>query len=381
MARIVSPGVYAEETPSGVRTITGVPTSIAAFIGRASAGPIGKAVRLLSAADLDRTFGTPHPGSRLAAYVRLFFANGGTDCYVVRVVPAGATLAAADITAGLRALDGVDIFNLMVIPGDDDIADAGNRVIYGTASLYCKERKALLLADPPAAWTVNGRPAVDSRAVSDFSANFSRADVAVYYPQIKYNDSVMMGNIGPAGAMAGVIARTDSQRGIWKSPAGLDAVIRGIAGPAVNLTDVENGQLNQLGVDCVRAFPTGTVCWGARTLASGYDDEWRYIPIRRLALYIGESVRRGTQWATFEPNGEPLWAQIRLNIGAFMSILHRQGAFQGSRPEQAFYVRCDQGTTTQDDVRNGNVNIELGFAPLKPAEFMVIRIQQKAGQP
>ncbi|HXD03663.1 MAG TPA: phage tail sheath C-terminal domain-containing protein, partial [Novosphingobium sp.] len=152
---------------------------------------------------------------------------------------------------------------------------------------------------------------------------------------------------------------------------------------AVPLTDGENGVLNPLGVNCLRTFPVyGAVSWGARTLrgADQMSSEYKYVPVRRLALYIEESLYRGTQWVVFEPNDEPLWAQIRLNIGAFMNSLFRQGAFQGSSPREAYLVKCDRETTTQDDINRGVVNILVGFAPLKPAEFVVISIQQLAGQ-
>ena len=157
----------------------------------------------------------------------------------------------------------------------------------------------------------------------------------------------------------------------------------GVADLTVKLTDGENGQLNPLGVNCLRTFPAaGNVVWGARTLQG--DDrlasEWKYIPVRRLALFLEESLLRGTQWVVFEPNDEPLWAQIRLNVGAFMQTLFRQGAFQGQTPQDAYFVKCDKETTTQNDINLGIVNIVVGFAPLKPAEFVIIHIQQLAGQ-
>ena len=170
---------------------------------------------------------------------------------------------------------------------------------------------------------------------------------------------------------------------MWKAPAGIDATLNGVAELTVKLTDGENGQLNPLGVNCLRAFPViGRVVWGARTLrgADSLASEWKYIPVRRLALFIEESLFRGTKWVVFEPNDEPLWAQIRLNIGAFMQSLFRQGAFQGTTPREAYFVKCDSETTTQDDINLGIVNILVGFAPLKPAEFVVIKIQQMAGQ-
>jgi phage tail sheath protein FI len=187
----------------------------------------------------------------------------------------------------------------------------------------------------------------------------------------------------PCGIIAGVMARTDTQRGVWKAPAGLDAALNGIQGLSVVLTDGENGQLNPLGVNCLRSFPaSGAVVWGSRTLrgADLLADDYKYIPVRRLALYIEESLFRGTQWVVFEPNDDPLWAQIRLNVGAFMHNLFRQGAFQGKTPQDAYFVKCDSETTTQNDINLGIVNIVVGFAPLKPAEFVVIQLQQMAGQ-
>ncbi len=187
----------------------------------------------------------------------------------------------------------------------------------------------------------------------------------------------------PCGAVAGVFARTDTSRGVWKAPAGLDATLVSVPQLSVPLNDAENGELNPLGINCLRAMPAaGRIVWGSRTLQG--DDrlasEWKYIPVRRTALYIEESLYRGTQWVVFEPNDEPLWAQIRLNVGAFMHNLFRQGAFQGTTPREAYFVKCDKETTTQNDIDLGIVNIVVGFAPLKPAEFVVIQLQQIAGQ-
>jgi hypothetical protein len=179
------------------------------------------------------------------------------------------------------------------------------------------------------------------------------------------------------------MARTDAQRGVWKAPAGLDATLNGVPELELALTDGDIGRLNPLGVNCLRAVPAaGRVVWGARTMqgADRLASEWKYIPVRRTALFIEESLFRGTQWVVFEPNDEPLWAQIRLNVGSFLNTLFRQGAFQGATPRDAYFVKCDKETTTQADIDVGVVNIHVGFAPLKPAEFVVIRLQQMAGQ-
>jgi phage tail sheath protein FI len=288
------------------------------------------------------------------------------------------------LKTGFYALDPVDLFNLMVLPTDYSLTDTVRRQLWGPASTYCQSRRAFLLVDAPDTWTdAQGRPAVvqNSADVNNLRATVVKDYSAVFYPKIRFNDGGIVRAVGPTGAIAGLMARTDATRGVWKAPAGQEADIRNIVGLDAKLTDLENGVLNKLGVNVLRVFPSGFVNWGARTL-DGSDDlgsEWKYIPIRRLALYIEESLYRGTQWVVFEPNDEPLWANIRLNVGVFMNQLFRQGAFQGSTPDQAYYVKCDGETTTQADRNQGIVNIEVGFAPLKPAEFVVITIQQIAG--
>ena len=185
------------------------------------------------------------------------------------------------------------------------------------------------------------------------------------------------------GAVAGIAARTDTLRGVWKAPAGLDAAVMGARDLDVRMNDLENGSLNPIGVNCLRAFrEAGIVVWGART-ARGDDelgDEYKYLPVRRLALFIEESLFRGTKWCVFEPNDEPLWAAIRLNVRAFMHELFRRGAFAGTERNKAYLVKCDSETTTQNDQNLGIVNILVSFAPLQPAEFVVVQIKQLAGQ-
>ena len=187
----------------------------------------------------------------------------------------------------------------------------------------------------------------------------------------------------PSGVVAGVYATTDSARGVWKAPAGTAATLAGVQSLVYKMNDSENGLLNPLGLNCFRTFPVyGSVLWGARTLvgADAMTNQWKYVPVRRTALFIEESLYRGTQWVVFEPNDEPLWAAIRLNVGSFMQNLFLQGAFQGTTPTQAYFVKCDSETTTQADIDLGIVNILVGFAPLKPAEFVVIQIEQISGQ-
>jgi phage tail sheath protein FI len=205
---------------------------------------------------------------------------------------------------------------------------------------------------------------------------------AIFYPRIKVLENGLIKHVGPSGAIAGVMSRIDSTRNVWKAPAGVEATIRDVMGLEYLFSDKENGVLNPKGINALRLFPDGIVNWGGRTMAGddSFASEWRYISVRRTALFIEESLYRGMKWVVFEPNDEPLWAQIRLNVGSFMRNLFRQGAFQGKTPKEAYFVKCDNETTTQNDINNGIVNIIVGFAPLKPAEFVILQIQQMTGQ-
>jgi phage tail sheath protein FI len=525
------PGVYIDEVPSGVRSITGVATSITAFIGRSLRGPVDEPVLVNSFADYERRFGGLWLDSALGYAVRDFYLNGGSQAIVVRlyhaatvegvaqrsraalvkdslsvealydgawgnklqmridyqvlppdphrfnlsvrdggtgqievfldvsIEPAAArridkvlasesrliaapTLPAtrpaahdaldtttlppqADVWAkvgegkthsavgaadsasdgdalkladfngagmhdqkkGMYALRKADLFNLLCIPpylkglGGDALDGDVDLGLVAEAAVFCEQRRAMLLVDARSDWN-----SVEKVIANVGTAGTNSKNAALFFPRlvepIQLRDNAL-GRLAPCGAVAGIFARTDTQRGVWKAPAGLDAVLVGVPQLSVPLTDAENGQLNPLGVNCLRSMPAaGRVVWGARTLQG--DDrlvsEWKYIPVRRTALYIEESLYRGTQWVVFEPNDEPLWAQIRLNLGAFMHGLFRQGAFQGKTPQQAYFVKCDKETTTQNDVDLGIVNIAVGFAPLKPAEFVIIKLQQIAGQ-
>jgi len=551
------PGVYIEEILSGVRTITGVATSITAFIGRARSGPVNDPVLINGFGDFERRFGGLGVDYPLSYAVRAFFQNGGAQTLVVRLfkgtdgtaeLPVGgldlvavspgkwanwlrgtvevvddpeakarlgldpgdtlfnlevrdtrpgglteqfrslsakdsprrvdkvleaesslvrwngdwpdtlpvvtngtdaatvkesdlktaeaalqnaknegktgaeldpfktavdtartavqtavAALGAADSDplgnaeylgseadkTGIFALAKTDLFNLLCIPPDTRGGDTPPAV-YQAAMEYCVRRRAMLVVDPPAAWgknketaAANAKAGLDALGLTGTAAR----NAALYFPRVLESDSLNEGRLDtfvPCGAVAGVMARTDVQRGVWKAPAGVDAALNGVQALEVNLNDLENGTLNPLGINCLRFFPggTGRVVWGARTLRGSDQlaDEYKYLPVRRLALFIEESLYRGTQWVVFEPNDEPLWSQIRTNVGAFMNNLFKQGAFQGSTPRDAYLVKCDKETTTQNDINLGIVNIIVGFAPLKPAEFVIIKIQQLAGQ-
>ncbi|HET6554610.1 MAG TPA: phage tail sheath C-terminal domain-containing protein [Dyella sp.] len=293
----------------------------------------------------------------------------------------------SDDKTGMYALKKVDLFNLLCIPPDQRGGNTSADV-YRDAMAFCADRRALLIVDAPWDWSsANAITGNNNKVLTDLNLTGTGArNAALFFPRVLESDPARQGQIDtfvPCGIIAGVMARTDTQRGVWKAPAGLDATLNGIQGLSVVLTDAENGQLNPIGVNCLRSFPaSGPVVWGSRTLRGSDQlaDDYKYIPVRRLALYIEESLFRGTQWVVFEPNDDPLWAQIRLNVGAFMHNLFRQGAFQGKTPTDAYFVKCDSETTTQNDINLGIVNIVVGFAPLKPAEFVVIQLQQMAGQ-
>ena len=292
-------------------------------------------------------------------------------------------IGSSDKKTGIFALDNIDNFNMLCIPpyNKDEDTPVG---VYVGAQEYCKKRRAMLIVDSPSSW--DSKEAA-KKGINEFTREFARSEnAAIFFPAIKTPDPLPPNRLlrfVPCGVVAGVIARIDSQRGIWKAPAGLEASLIGVSDLDVRLTDAENGELNPLGINCLRILPAaGLVVWGSRTMrgADRLADQWKYLPVRRTALFIEESLYQGTQWVVFEPNDEPLWAQIRLNIRAFMHDLFRKGAFQGSSPKEAYLVKCDKETTTQYDIDRGIVNIIVGFAPLKPAEFVMLQIQQLAGQ-
>lgn len=304
--------------------------------------------------------------------------NDGLDLTVADFLPANAEAN----KRGLYALEQADLFNILCIPPYD--ANDVSTQLVGIAAAYCERRRAFYLIDPPAGWA---RPTqvTQGMAANPDPVGTRSKNSALYWPRIRQENPFNGGELESfvaCGAIAGVMARTDAERGVWKAPAGLEAMLQNVPDLEYAMTDGENGLLNPIGVNALRIKTPGRIVYGARTLQG--DDrlasEYKYVPIRRLALYIEESAYRGTQWAVFEPNDEPLWAQIRLNLGAFMQGLFRKGAFQGGSPAEAYFVKCDGETTTQNDINLGIVNIILGFAPLKPAEFVVISLQQMAGR-
>jgi len=291
----------------------------------------------------------------------------------------------AQVQSGIEALDQIApaIFSLMCLPGATKLGDANYKIVIAAATTFCGKHRAFLLVDIPD--TLTTAAAMSTWRNDNTKMPATSPDSAIYFPRLTVPDPLAGGvprDIPASGTVAGIYARTDAARGVWKAPAGTDATIQG-ATLVTEINDDLNGTLNIQGVNALRSFPIfGSIVWGART-TDGSDakaSEWKYIPVRRMALYIEESLYQGLKWVVFEPNDFPLWSQIRLNVGAFLNGLFRQGAFAGVTPRDAYFVKCDKDTTTQADVDRGVVNVLIGFAPLKPAEFVVLKIQQMAGQ-
>ena len=296
---------------------------------------------------------------------------------------AGALAGSRATRSGVFALEDADVFNILCIPEASRLDGPGQvtnlNQVMAAAIPYCEERFAFVLIDPA--------PDVDTPDdaagwINDLAtAGMRHRNTAAYFPRIRVADPLdgnRLRSIGPSGSLAGIYARTDGDFGVFRAPAGIVANLRGVGDVDYRLTDPENGLLNPEGLNAIRVFDNiGTVVWGARTLvgADVFSPDWRYVPVRRTALNIEASLLRGLQFAVFAPNDEPLWGEIRLAANAFMSRLFRQGAFQGASPRDAFFVKCDAETNPQSDIDLGIVNVIVGFAPLKPAEFVVLSLQ------
>jgi phage tail sheath protein FI len=303
--------------------------------------------------------------------------DGSLSSTTLAVTPGtdGATPDSSDYIGALTGLDPLRDLNLVAVPG------TGAPEVVEAASNYCAQRMdCFFIADMTASETTKEAA---QTYVNGLTVKSSYA--AVYFPWLKMVDPTGRQSdpilVPPSGFVAGIYARTDSRRGAWKAPAGTEANVGGSVGLARVLSDAEQDTLNPLGVNALRFFPaSGIVVWGARTLATRSDPEYRYVPIRRLAIFLEQSIYAGIQWAVFEPNDEDLWASLRLNIGAFMLTQFRSGAFQGDTPSKAFFVKCDAETNPQDQIDAGIVTVMVGFAPLRPAEFVVLRVSQKTAQ-
>jgi phage tail sheath protein FI len=276
---------------------------------------------------------------------------------------------------GLWALEKTDLFNLLCIPPFSSDTDVDVET-WTAAQTYCGDKCAFLIIDPPSTWQ---RPsdAVSGNELAGAVPPRSH-NAAIYFPRVRIANPLQHGKVetlAPCGAVAGVYARTDKQYGVWKAPAGKDAKLAGVDGPSCELADDENDILNRLGVNCIRSSDDGAcVLWGARTTegADRAGSDWNYVSVRRLALFIVQSIRRGTAWAVFMPVSEQLPSDIRSHVGSFMARLFRQGVFAGSMPDDSYFVRCDLDPTTERHTECGMIIVEVGFAPLRPARFVQI---------
>ena len=333
-----------EEPSPGPRPIVPAPTAIVAFAGSAPAGPVDTPVAIGSLREYEAAFGAPSAASGLGLAVRDFFAEGGRHAVALRI--------------GERGLDalcdtGFTLLCLTPAPAAGDVADE----LWPAALALCAECRALLLADPPRDVTSAGAAAWAARRLG------AARDAAVYFPRLED------GRIA-SGAVAGALARIDARHGVWHAPAGAEATLA--PRPAATLSGAEIEALRP--VNALRVLPDGaTAIWGARTLGEG---EWKYVNLRRYFLFLEASLDRGTQWAVFEPNGERLWERVRASVDAFLLGQWRQGALAGITADEAWFVRCGRDTMTQDDLDAGRLVVVVGVAPLRPAEFVIIRIGQ-----
>jgi len=348
--------------------IAPVQTAVAAFVGWFPDGPMNRAVEVESFADVDRLFGGLHADSEASFGLWQFFRNGGTRSWVV-----GTGVGEDAVESGMSALNGTD-FTLLCLP----------RIVVNALE-YCREKRALLLLDPPA----NLSDPVELVAWLDANGSLRDDHVAMYYPRVTVADPTREGrprSVGPSGTIAGLMSATDLAHGVWTAPAGTEAVLQGTARLDHAVSDQDAAALNAAGVNCLRTLPGyGPVCWGARTLIGPGPESapspYRYVPVRRLANFIGSSVTAGLAWTASEPNGETLWSAVRHSVEPFMRDLYEQGAFAGTVPGDAYYVRCDATTMTAADRHRGVVSGVVAFAPLRPQEFVTLRFEHRVGSP
>jgi len=406
MPTYLAPDIYVEEVSGGARPIQAVGTSTAGFVGEApnAAAHVNEAVAINNWSQFMREFvAEGNTSTALSHAVYGFFQNGGGRCYVVNVGKGQPISSGGRNRTGLDVLEQIDEIAIVAAPGYTDAAS------YDALLSHCerlKDRVAILDAPEPVqdinlltqvatAQTTgraktsgkasDGKPATDAPASTTSTGGLRARQSdsgfgAFYFPWITVRDPLSadnLVNIAPSGHLAGIWARSDGTRGVHKAPA--NEAVRGALNVTYNLTREEQGQLNQVGVNCIRLFGReGIRVWGARTLADS-SSEWRYLNVRRLFNMVEESIAGSTRWIVFEPNDRTLWKSIRRDIAAFLTRLWRDGALMGRTPEEAFFVKCDEETNPPDVIDAGMVVTLIGIAPVKPAEFIVFRISQYAG--
>ncbi|SNY52263.1 Phage tail sheath protein FI [Arsukibacterium tuosuense] len=386
MANYLQPGVYVNETPVVVKSVTAAATTRVAFIGSADSGPLAKPVLIASFADYQQQFQDPEQDAAtipdpMTQAVMAFFGNGGKSAYICRVTDNNYQAFYQDVLCNYRD------FSLIVLPGQYWGNTTSKAAIMATLTFCQQVRHCMVLLDMAPGQQLHSKASVNATKLPTSSY------AAVYYPWLMMANPLHHATtnpaapktllIAPSAVAAAVFVKTDNKYGVWKAPAGVSAKIAGVSGLEFNVDDDSQQQLNPLGINCIRTLPRlGTVVWGARTLASQTDPEWRYISVRRTAIFLEQSIIQSLQWAVFEPNDRPLWQTVRLNISNFLVTLFRAGAMQGTTQKEAFFVRCGlHETMNQQDLDQQQLVIELGFAPVKPAEFVVLRIIYKLNPP
>ena len=369
------PGI--QQAKAADRSVSLLPHGPPLFLGEAGQGPLDRCEEIGVKRDFERLYGAPSGENELPAAVALCLANGGAPALVLRVAGGQAdrgTPRAPELADYRAAFDWLERngprFGLLVLPR----GGAGTpepTALYAAASELCRRRRAILLLEPPLAWS---DLAAAIAGLPTLRAGVALENAALYLPRLLVRQGGALRAVGPAGAVAGAIVATDRQHGPWTASAGVQ--LQGLEGLVLKVNESGNNQLSALGVNVIRQLPQGVLLWGARTLA-GADaraSEWKYLPVRRLALAIEDSLEQGLRWTAFEPNGEPLWAQVREASGVLLHELFRAGAFAGGNEREAWFLRCDSSTMTAADIAAGRLNVVVGFAPVRPAEFVVLRL-------
>jgi hypothetical protein len=354
------PGIRVQvvSTPAPIESVD---TSVAAFVGHA-AQHVPEALRVESVRDFEESFGGLRPDEELGYALHQYFGNGGRTAWVA-AAPAGTPLSAV-----LSRLDATGPLGLLCLPGETDVD------VWREALGYAARRGALALVDPPGV-----DPERALALARTLAGEAGSEGAAMFFPPVRIPDPPAGGTLrtcAPSGAVAGLYARNDRERGVWSAAAGSYGQLRGVAEPAVELSSNDVSALAAAGVNPLRRLEgAGVVVWGARTLAgAGARPEWRYVNVRRFGLFLEQSISRGLEWVVFEPNGEPLWSRVRRLCSDFLQSLHRAGAFAGQTTDDSYFVRCGRDTMTQEDVEQGRLRVVVGFAPLRPAEFVVLDI-------
>lgn len=371
-----SPGIYSNIVSSGNKPIESVGSSTVGMLGQCSMGPVNKPMLVTSWAQYVKTFGGVAEGGILAHSVYGFFLNGGSRAYICNIGEKKEGQTAGDLAAlmkgedkgpnrrtGIQAFKTIADISLVAAPGMTD------PVIHGILADHASS-----LSDRIA--VLDGVEDLGETQLHEFPRIGGNADAALYWPWIQVFDeeSKQMIHVPPSGHVMGCMARIDNERGVHKAPA--NESIRGALGLKYTLTREEQALLNPRGINVIRDLDDlGIRIYGARTLSE--DPEWKYLNVRRLFQVVRQSIVKGTEWVVFEPNDQDLWGDITRNVRSYLKTLYASGALMGKTPEEAFYVRCDESTNPKENIDLGIVTIEIGIAPVKPAEFVQINIQQK----